>query len=144
MDFEFPDKHRSVLAGIVSDTKGSYACDYPFDATERDLAANVQAALQQLGHEVSLSDAAAVWEAYSMHLQAGWLDGAETIKSAGECLSVYCADVGQQREPTSNEAAGIAWWNALTETERAKWLAQAGSAVPADAWAAYKRHPGAT
>lgn len=48
----------------------------------------------------------------------------------------------QQREPTADEAAGIAWWNALTEAERAKWLAETGTAVPADAWAAYKRRFG--
>lgn len=33
--------------------------------------------------------------------------------------------------------AGMAWWNALDEHERAKWLSAAGSAVPADAYAAY-------
>ncbi len=45
----------------------------------------------------------------------------------------------EERNPTPDEFAGIAWWNALTEAERAKWLAQAGTAVPADAWAEYKR-----
>ena len=95
MDFEFPDELSPALARVVADAKGSYDCDYPFDSAERELAANVQAALCQLGHEVSLSDAAAVWEAYSLHLQAGWLAGAETIKSAGECLRVYCADVAK-------------------------------------------------
>lgn len=35
---------------------------------------------------------------------------------------------------------GILWWNAMTETDRADWMKIAGSAVPADAWAAYKRH----
>ncbi|BAV52702.1 Uncharacterized protein MLTONO_p0232 (plasmid) [Mesorhizobium loti] len=34
------------------------------------------------------------------------------------------------REPTLDETAGMVWWNSLSE---------AGSAVPADAWAAYKR-----
>lgn len=43
------------------------------------------------------------------------------------------------REPTPDETAGIVWWNSLTEANRAAWLARAGSAVPADAWAAYKR-----
>jgi len=37
------------------------------------------------------------------------------------------------------ELAGIEWWNALTEAERAYWLRVVGSAVPADAWAAFKR-----
>lgn len=34
---------------------------------------------------------------------------------------------------------GIAWFNSLTPTERRNWLNVAGSAVPADAWAVYKR-----
>lgn len=32
---------------------------------------------------------------------------------------------------------GIAWWNSLTEQMRLYWLNVAGSAVPADARAAY-------
>jgi hypothetical protein len=43
------------------------------------------------------------------------------------------------RTPTPDETAGIVWWNSLAEADRAAWLARAGSAVPADAWAAYKR-----
>ena len=43
------------------------------------------------------------------------------------------------REPTPDETAGMVWWNSLAEADRAAWLARAGSAVPADAWAAYKR-----
>lgn len=42
------------------------------------------------------------------------------------------------REPTDDERAGIAWWNTLAESERARWLAAANSAKPADAWAAFK------
>jgi hypothetical protein len=38
-----------------------------------------------------------------------------------------------------NDAAlGIAWFNRLTPLERAQWFARANSAVPADAWAAFK------
>lgn len=32
---------------------------------------------------------------------------------------------------------GVAWWNAITENERAHWLSIAGTAVPADAWKAF-------
>ena len=32
---------------------------------------------------------------------------------------------------------GMAWWNSLTEEMRLYWLTVAGSAVPADARAAY-------
>jgi hypothetical protein len=41
------------------------------------------------------------------------------------------------RKPTEQEAAGIAWWNALTEQQRAEWLRRANSARPSDAWKAY-------
>lgn len=34
---------------------------------------------------------------------------------------------------------GIAWWNHLSEQDRAMWLERAGSAVPADAWAEFNR-----
>ncbi|MER8563212.1 hypothetical protein [Mesorhizobium sp. M0019] len=43
------------------------------------------------------------------------------------------------QEPTPDETAGTVWWNSLAETDRAASLTRAGSAVPADAWAAYKR-----
>ena len=49
----------------------------------------------------------------------------------------------EQREPTADELAGMAWWNALTETERADALNRAGDGrhIPsaADAWAFHKR-----
>lgn len=46
---------------------------------------------------------------------------------------------GHDRKPTPDETAGMVWWNSLTEADRAAWLARAGSAVPAEAWAAYQR-----
>jgi hypothetical protein len=33
--------------------------------------------------------------------------------------------------------AGMTWWNARTEQERAHWLSLAGTAVAADAWTVY-------
>jgi hypothetical protein len=45
----------------------------------------------------------------------------------------------QDRVPTVEESAGMAWWNGLTEGERANWLARAATAVPAEAWAEYRR-----
>ena len=47
----------------------------------------------------------------------------------------------EKTEPTADEAAGIDWWNDLTERERAAWCSLAGSAVPADAWALHKGCP---
>lgn len=40
-------------------------------------------------------------------------------------------------DPDHEPEAGVAWWNALTEAERGRWLAKAQSAKPVDAWAAY-------
>jgi hypothetical protein len=39
---------------------------------------------------------------------------------------------------TEDERAGIEWWNGSTEEQRRYWLRVACSAVPADAWVAYK------
>ena len=44
-----------------------------------------------------------------------------------------------QRQPTSDEQAGMMWWNALTERARAEWLAHAGTGCPVDAWNAFRR-----
>lgn len=41
--------------------------------------------------------------------------------------------------PTGDDLAGFAWFNGLTGGERSFWLGQAGSAVPAAAWIAFKR-----
>lgn len=43
-----------------------------------------------------------------------------------------------QREPTADEAAGMKWWNDLSEAERKKALAHAGTAVVAEGWAHHK------
>jgi hypothetical protein len=40
--------------------------------------------------------------------------------------------------PSADEAAGMSWWNSLPPLARELWLSTAGSACPADAWAAYK------
>lgn len=44
-----------------------------------------------------------------------------------------------ERQPTEDDAAGMAWWNALPERDRKHWLRAAGSAVAADAWALFKQ-----
>jgi DNA-binding XRE family transcriptional regulator len=45
--------------------------------------------------------------------------------------------------PTPDEAAGILWWNGLSEPERAAWMRRAGdTGVVAYAWAAAKASPG--
>ncbi len=81
-----------ALAVWVTDCANSYFCEYPFDLTERAQASNVQAALKELGFEVSVADAAAIWESCSGHLHAGWMTGAETLNSARETLLSYCVE----------------------------------------------------
>ncbi len=44
-------------------------------------------------------------------------------------------------EPTPDEVLGMAWWNGLSERDRAHWLQRAGSAIAADAWALFKAKP---
>lgn len=41
--------------------------------------------------------------------------------------------------PTVDEVLGMAWWNGLSRQERAFWLRAAMTAVPAEAWAYFKR-----
>ena len=59
---------------------------------ERQVAANVQIALQELGQPVSLEVAAEVWRHHSNSLMAGWMLGAETIESAKKTLFLYCVN----------------------------------------------------
>jgi hypothetical protein len=48
-------------------------------------------------------------------------------------------DMTEQRQPTTDEAMGIAWWNGVTDQERARWMQAAGNTgVAADAWTAFK------
>lgn len=45
----------------------------------------------------------------------------------------------QEQHGTADDTrAGIAWFNSLAPAERRYWLEAADSAVPADAWAAFK------
>ena len=49
-----------------------------------------------------------------------------------------------EREPTPDETMGMEWWNHLNEADRAYWLQEARSAVPAEAWAEWNRRQTAT
>jgi hypothetical protein len=41
---------------------------------------------------------------------------------------------------TTDDELGVAWFNSLSEPERAKWLELAGTGRPVDAWAVFKGH----
>ena len=58
-------------------------------------------------------------------------------------VSLKRTSAGRHVFPADADAdpqAGIDWWNGLTEAERREWLAEADSAKPRDAWAAYLQH----
>jgi len=42
--------------------------------------------------------------------------------------------VGKEGKPMTDDELGMAWWNALTEQERAKWSRLAGTGRAKDAW----------
>ena len=57
---------------------------------ERQVAVNVQIALQELGQPVSLEVAAEVWRHHSNSMMAGWMAGAETVESVKKTLFLCC------------------------------------------------------
>jgi hypothetical protein len=64
--------------------------EVPSDPDECKDAVNVQIALHELGQDVSIAVAAAVWRHHSNSLMAGWILGAETVASAKIALWAYC------------------------------------------------------
>lgn len=86
--------------------------DHPLDPTEHQHAVNVKIAFHELGHDVSVSVAAAVWRHYSNSLMADWMSGAETVKSAKRTLLAYCT-----RRPTEWTSFALAdWWRGKMPT----------------------------
>jgi hypothetical protein len=53
--------------------------------------------------------------------------------------SFWSTEPMAELRPNDDEKAGMAWWNALTEQERADWLRIADTAVPAVAWAVWQQ-----
>lgn len=82
---------RSNLSSLID--KCSDSCvdsRTSFDAIQRKQAVNVQIALHELGHDVNVAVATAVWRHYSSSLMASWMSGAESIASAKKTLVFYC------------------------------------------------------
>lgn len=80
------------LMRLVSKCRGLY--DSQKDPLNKKMckdAANVQAALKELGLDVTVEEAAAVWVRHSNSMCAGWMAGAETVKHAKLALISYCA-----------------------------------------------------
>ncbi len=87
---------RSNLSSLVNKcSDSSLGSNAPSDPTERKHAVNVQIALHELGHDVNVAVAAAVWRHHSNSLMASWMSGAETVASAKRTLFAYCT-----RKPT--------------------------------------------
>lgn len=84
---EFQEK----LSNLVHECKSTETAKNEIDPADEwySDAINVQLALKELGQEVSVGLAAAVWEHYSSSLAASWLSGADTVRSALRMLSVY-------------------------------------------------------
>lgn len=90
------DNFMSNLSSLIDECSDSDAgSGDPSDPTEREDAVNVQIALHEFGHDVSVAVAAAVWRHHSNSLMAGWMLGAETVASAKKTLWAYC-----MRNPT--------------------------------------------
>lgn len=103
------DDFMSNLSSLVDECRDSCKdSEEPCDPDERKDAVNVQIALHELGHDVNVAVAAAIWRHHSNSLMAGWMLGAETIVSAKKTLWAYC-----MRNPTdfinaSNMTSAIA------------------------------------
>lgn len=84
------------LSSLVEECKLSdTAKEYRVSDDELTATLNVQAALLELGQNVSAPIAAIVWKHYSASLAASWMSGADTVNSAKMTLFMYCS--GQPR-----------------------------------------------
>lgn len=84
---------QSKLSKLVHECRSTETAKRGIDPTDEFLqdAVNVQLALKELGQEVSVSVAAAVWEHYSCSVAASWLSGADSVRSAQKMLFFYVA-----------------------------------------------------
>jgi hypothetical protein len=89
------DDFMSNLSCLVDECrdscKDSEGPSDPSDPDDRKDAVNVQIALHELGHDVSVAVAAAVWRHHSNSLMVGWMSGAETVASAKNLMGLLHA-----------------------------------------------------
>lgn len=93
------EKFRINLTALVA--RGQSAENGKGESEESDEYSdtlNVQAALRELGYEVTVPVAASVWRSYSSSIRAGWMSGAETVSKAKHALFYYCSS--QRRHVT--------------------------------------------
>lgn len=63
---------------------------HELDVDELSDSRNVQLALHELGEDVTIEVANAVWKNYSQSLMAGWMSGAETVQAAIRSIYLHC------------------------------------------------------
>lgn len=83
---------RANLVGLIEECKRqSSATEVAVSDDEITATLNVQAALLELGQDVTAGVAATVWKHYSSSLAASWMSGAETVHYARKALFMYCS-----------------------------------------------------
>lgn len=77
----------------------------------------------------------------SKTLKGQWI---KQSRAADMTLNDWIVSRIEALDPTADEAAGMAWWNALTEPMRAHWLKkiEADGGSVSEAWAVFRREQG--
>jgi hypothetical protein len=65
--------------------------------------------------------------------------GTHDLTVTGETREQLAKRLIREMVAENDAELGMTWWNRLTERERAEWLRRADTAVPAEAWEAFKR-----
>lgn len=60
------------------------------------------------------------------------------LKIAGIVTPVSLHDAAQALARAIDDEAGMTWWNSLTDQERSRWAALAGTGRAKDAWELFK------
>lgn len=86
---EDSDQWQAKLADLVAICNAGKGTVREASEFKED-AINVQMALWELGHDVSLDTSARVWKHYSNLLMAGWMTGAQSVTSVQRAIIGYC------------------------------------------------------
>jgi hypothetical protein len=93
-------KFASDLARWIQHSSASHG-SLQLDEDEISDVRNVQQALHELGQDVTMDAAAAVWKQYSQSLKASGMSGAATVQSAARALYLNCPRDKSNPEPLS-------------------------------------------
>jgi hypothetical protein len=81
---------KAILATLVA-VCSAVTSMLPEASEFRQDTINVQKALKELDHDVSLDTAARLWKQHSNSLMASWMSGAQSVSSAKKTILNYCA-----------------------------------------------------